>query len=319
MMTLADAALIHGYLDGTIVTEDFARLQDLLRGSAEARRALRDLSTVDAKLTEMAAVNPLAMQVLPMSPLSSPPGIARWFQWRPLAAAAAGLVIGLFSATMVLGYVLPHAGRVTMLLDEGFESGPAPLVTGLPARADVWSGDFSEVVGEQQGVKPKGGERMLRFLRADYEGKPNAEGSYVADLYRLVDLRPYRQDFADGNAKVQISAAFNAIPFRQEEAYSCAVSVYALDAEMTRNVASLNEAMDANGSLAMARKRLANLDRDPGTWQKLEEELRLPAETELLLVHLAVIPAGKSPKRITFDGQYVDDVRITLVRRSSVP
>ena len=163
------------------------------------------------------------------------------------------------------------------------------------------------------------GGKMLRFLRADYKGKPNADGSYIADLYRLVDLRPYRQDLADGNAKVQISAAFNAIPFSQEEAYSCSVSGYALDAEMARNAASLHDAIDANGSLAMARKRLANLDRDPGTWQKLDEELRLPAETEFLLVHIAVIPTGKSPRRITFDGQYVDDVRITLVRRSPVP
>jgi hypothetical protein len=160
---------------------------------------------------------------------------------------------------------------------------------------------------------------MLRFLRADYEGKANPEGSYVGDLYRLIDLRPYRQEFADGNAAVQVSAAFNAIAFPQEEAYSCLISIYALDAGMAMNRASLADAMNANGSLAMARKRLPAMDRDPHTWQKVEEELRLPPETEFLVVHLAVMHGPKSRKRVTFDGHYVDDVRVTLVRRSSVP
>lgn len=318
-MTSAALDLIHAYLNGSISSEDFARLQDLLRTSAEARRALRDLSTVDAKLTELAVANPAAARMVRVSPALPLAASSRWFQWRPLLAAAAGLVIGLFSATVVLGYFVPRMGRVTTLLDEGFESGPAPLVTGLPAGAGVWSGDFSEVVGEQQGVKPESGRKMFRFLRADYEGKANAEGSYVGDLYRLIDLRAYREEFDDGNATVHVSAAFNAIAFPKEEAYSCMISVHALDSEMAMSPAGLTEAMSANGSLATARKRLPALDRDPGTWQRVDEELRLPAETEFLLIHLVVIDATKGRKRITFDGHYIDDVRVTLTRRSALP
>jgi hypothetical protein len=318
-MTASELDLIHGYLSGTISTEDFARLQDVLRASAEARRVLRDLSTVDAKLTEMAVGNPVATRVVKMSQALSPARATRWFQWRPLLAAAAGLVIGLFSATVVLGYFVPRMSKVTTLVDEGFESGPAPLVTGLPDRAGLWSGDFSEIVGEQQGVKPESGGKMFRFLRADYEGKVNSEGSYVGDLYRLIDLRPYREEFDDGNATVHVSAAFNAIAFPKDEAYACLVSVNALDDEMTMSPANLAEAMSANGSLATARKRLPALDRDPATWQRVEEELRVPAETDFLLIHLVVINATRGGKRITFDGHYIDDVRVTLTRRSPLP
>jgi hypothetical protein len=318
-MTSSELDLIHAYLNGTISPGDFARLQELLRASADARHTLRDLATVDAKLTEMAVVNPAAARVVKMSALSSKRA-TRWFQWRPLLAAAAGLIIGLFSATMVLGHFVPRMNKVTTLVDEGFEAGPAPLVTGLPDRAGVWSGDFSEIVGEQQGVKPESGSKMFRILRADYEGKVNAEGSYVGDLYRLIDLRAYREEIDDGNATVHVSAAFNAIAFPKEEAYACLVSVNALDDEMATSPANLTEAMSANGSLATARKRLPALDRDPATWQQVDEELRLPAETEYLLVHLVMINTTKEPKkRITFDGHYVDDVRVTLTRRSAVP
>jgi len=235
-MTPSDFELIQAYLNGTIGAEDFERLQALLRGSAAARRALRDLSTVDAKLTEMAALDLSAMRELKAAPTaSSSPRDSRWFQWRPMLAAAAGLIVGLFSATAVFGYMLPHSGKQAVLLNDGFESGPAPLVTGAPLQAGVWSGDYSEVVSEQQGVKPESGTKMLRILRADYEGKPRPEGSYVGDLYRLIDLRSFRQALADGNAVAQMSAVFNAAPFPKEEAYSCVVSLYALSADMATN------------------------------------------------------------------------------------
>ncbi|HEY2341960.1 MAG TPA: hypothetical protein VGH90_02970, partial [Chthoniobacteraceae bacterium] len=63
--------LIHQYLDGTISKPGFDRLQDLLRKSAEFRKALRDLAAVDAKLTEMAAADPAALPLL-QYPLTQP-------------------------------------------------------------------------------------------------------------------------------------------------------------------------------------------------------------------------------------------------------
>ncbi len=49
---------------------------------------------------------------------------------------------------------------------------------------------------------------MLRLLRADYDGKPSADG-YVTDLYQLIDLRPYQREFADDGAVLEFSAAYN--------------------------------------------------------------------------------------------------------------
>ena len=202
------------------------------------------------------------------------------------------------------------------LLQERFEFGPAPLVLGVPIETGKWSGDFSEVAGEQQGVKAKTGAKMLRFLRADYEGKTKHEGNYYADVYRLIDVRPHRRDLAAGGAAVCLSAAFNAFAFPQEEGFWCSVAIHALGSPSPGDHDQGREWAIYSNSLAMVRDRRMKLDRDPATWQRVDAELRLPPDTEFLLIRLSVDHAHPSQRRATFDGHYLDDVRLSLVRRS---
>jgi anti-sigma factor RsiW len=96
-MKQAELDLLHGYLDGTISDVDFAELQSLLRESAEARRTLRALATVDAKLQELAGLSERTMELLGTPP--PPPSRARshydLLAWSSLAAAAACVALAL--------------------------------------------------------------------------------------------------------------------------------------------------------------------------------------------------------------------------------
>ncbi len=241
-------------------------------------------------------------------------------QWNPLrAATAAGIVFGVLCTSVVFGFTLSGLRNTITLLHESFESGPAPLGVGRPDKADVWSGDYSEIVGEQQSVKPESGLRMLRFLRADYEGKPKPEGSYAGDLYRLIDLRPYGHEFTHGSTVVQASAGFNSAYFPERERYACAVRVYALCAEMVMSGALLNGDSLRDGALATASKAMPQLDRDPRYWQRVESELRLPAVVEFLLIHVSVSNLTKDEVKDAFRGHYLDDVRVSLIQRSPLP
>jgi hypothetical protein len=225
----------------------------------------------------------------------------------------------MFCTSVVFAHVRPSLGKVLTLLQEGFESRPAPEVTGLPREIGKWSGDFTEIVSEQQGVKPASGKKMLRFLRADYEGKVKPEGSYFSDVYRLVDVRAYRREFGDGGAVAQLSAVFDAFAFPSGESFDCSVSLHALDAETALALRENPNANITRESLAMACSNRARLDRDPKTWQPVSAELRLPAHTDFLLLHLAVAHSTASQRRVTFDGHYLDDVRLTLGRRVPLP
>lgn len=315
-MTQDQLDLLHRYLDRTIGEEDFDRLQTLLRESAEARGMLRDLSTVNAKLEQLAAANPEMPGVSP----SAPRGVARagWLQWRPLAAAAAGLVLGLFSASMVFAYVSPFAEKAAVLLQESFESGPPPRVTGVPTEPGGWSGDYSEVVGEQQGVKPASGRRMLRFVRGDYEGRAIPQ-SHSSDVFRLVDVRRYRQEFADGRALVQLTALFNAAPFSEEETYYCTLTIFALDAGLVGEALRADNVLSSE-SLAYSRSSKVVLDHDPATWQPVSNELRLPPNTEYLMIRMGMSNDTKpaSRRKADFAGHYADKVQLVLAHRREI-
>ena len=308
--------LVRRYLDGAATAEETQTLEALIMRDPAIRREFLRYAHLDAALagnlrpTMFEGVLRSARQTAQASVKPR----SRWLQWRPLAAAAAGLVIGLLCASVVFAYVGTSLGKVVTLLNESFESGPAPLAKGVPVEPGVWSGDYTEVVGEQQGVKPASGRKMLRVLRTDYEGKPEVEENRVGDIYRLIDLRPYRQEFADGSAVVQASAAFNAVEFAGGK-FLGRMAIYAFDAESVSN-----GALHAVGplrawhetSLAAAKSGKVLLDRDPVTWQRQTCDLRLPANTDFLLIHL-MIPAkkGTSPERV-FAGHYIDDVRLTL-------
>jgi ferric-dicitrate binding protein FerR (iron transport regulator) len=95
-MTQDQLDLLHGYLNGTLDEADFAQFQSLLRDSAEARRTLRSLSTVQTKLTQLAAIHPETVRLLSETARQSGPSF-RWLSWRPLTAAAAVVLIGVVS------------------------------------------------------------------------------------------------------------------------------------------------------------------------------------------------------------------------------
>jgi hypothetical protein len=159
---------------------------------------------------------------------------------------------------------------------------------------------------------------MLRFLRTDFEGKLNPEGGHVGDIYRLIDMRPYRQEFADGGAVVQLSAAFNTFEFPADERYECSLTLYALDAESVKN-GSTRSGIKLDEAPLGSQKRRMKLDRSPATWQRLTSELRLPPDTDFLMVRICIQYAVKSAPRQTFAGHYVDDVRLTMARRNPLP
>ncbi len=321
-MHTSELELLHRYLDATLPDTEADALQTLLRESAEARRMLRDLAMVDTKLSELAATStagPLPTdiaQVRPSAAKAAAMDLSGRISWRTLGGLALGLVIGVAFSSVAWAYAVPRwldaVGQATTLVNEGFESTVAPLVSGLPKTPEVWGGDFTEVTAAHQGVAPASGGKMLRIVRADYEGKANSTSSYCGDLFRIVDLRPYRQQLANGKSTVELSAVFNAATFPEAEQYRCSLAIHALTADVATGPDPLNGALLANGSLAMTRQSCPLMDRDPATWQPLEGAMLLPAETEFLLIHIGVNHIPKFQSRVSFDGHYLDNVRLTL-------
>jgi hypothetical protein len=300
-----------------------AELNMLLRDNPEARPIMARLMVDEEALISRLREDGIVELLEPAPTHKTAPHMrTRWFAWRPLTAMTAGVVFGLFGASVLFGFG-PGGRRqekVTSLLVESFESGPAPLITGVPQQVNQWSGDFSELVGEQQGVKPAQGTKMARVLRSDFEGKVSSKRNFQGDLMRVVDVRPFSRQINGGEVVMSASALFNAAPFPETERYDGVVTIYALDALGSTEKTLLED------SLAHSYGLRPSLDRDPGTWEQATSRLQLPAGTEFVILKVSVRrwPKDKEsqsslPSPVTFAGHFVDGVRASIHVRNTTP
>jgi hypothetical protein len=201
-------------------------LNMLLRENANARAIMPRLMVDEQALISRFRDDSIVALLKPVQAADLPLRTSRrLLAWRPLAAAAAGLLIGLFSASMVFGFGVRPLERVASLFQESFENGSAPFVTGMPQELNQWSGDYSEIVDAQQGMKPKDGRKMVRLLRSDFEGKTSSKPSRQGDLMRVVDVRPFLREAGGGEVVITLSALLNAAPFPDAEGYDGAVTL----------------------------------------------------------------------------------------------
>ena len=88
-MKIDPLELADRYLAGTASAEDFRALQDLLRADPAFRRKFARYANIDAALGSGKVLgNPIvSADFSPRTPITK-----GWFAWRPLVAAAAGLL-----------------------------------------------------------------------------------------------------------------------------------------------------------------------------------------------------------------------------------
>lgn len=306
--------LFCAYTDERLTREEKAELQEALRQDPHARQRWFAHVDLEDGLHDL-------VQTRTSPSLAIAEGRSRKAGLRPLLAAAAGLALGLFSASMVFGFGFAPRVQTTALFHDSFESEETPATQGKPTAPGGWSGDHTEVVGHQGGVQPAQGNKMLRFLRGD-DALEHLPDSRSSDIFRLLDVRPYQQDLADGGGVVRLSALFNATPEGVADPISCTLMLYALDARLVEGrkpgspMPNLRRHM-----LAFSQTSRVKMDADATSWQAASNELRLPPETDYLMIQIGVTHDTTEPgKRLdSFGHHYADQVHVTLARLPEVP
>ena len=321
--------LIQGFLDDSLTPGEQTELESAILRSEAVRKRFWELAEVHGLLkqaTDVAwpagGVHSAVSTTEPRERMRSSHSRRRRLAGLRLMNRSAlmlvvGVAIGVLAASMAWAIAsVPSHARFD-LLDESFEDSPDPKAIGLSTERNRWCGDLSQVVGAEQGVRPVHGQSMLKYLRADYPGKQNASESYCSDLYRLIDLRPYREQLEAGMTVAELSAAFNAGAYPEDEWYVCGLGMYAISSEMAANTSSLLAMLNSNESLAMTRMTCPRLDRDPATWQKVACSLEIPADADVLLLHLSISHTHNrnyTKRHIDFGEHYIDDIRMGLTR-----
>ena len=300
--------LFNAALNGTLTDAERPQLAALLKSSPEARQLWFLYHDNECGLSELkiATAVTATRHVLP-SPgdVSAPRKTSPWLQWRAVTAAAAGLAIGLFGASVVYG-IAAHRGaekRTPLpVFAPGFEDVQMPLDAGFPAGAGRWSGDAAQVVAAENGVQAKQGRFMLRM-------EPVAKSP--SRIFQVLDLRTLPPNAGGESREIEISAAFATGVAESSVRYM--IRAFA--------VTEAPEDLDAawfdrrDESIASAAK---GLDAPPGAtgWQTLDVNIHVPRAARGLVLFFGVRTPDRAARTVP---HYLDDVRVSLVASGPLP
>jgi hypothetical protein len=286
--------------DGNASSEELKQLEANLREDPDFREAYLRYINLDVALGTVG-------KAAPCPSLTALPHRTRWFTWRPLTAAAAGIVFGMFCTSMVFGFVVQRTAVKKMPLsvfDAGLEATKQILNDGLPSQAGQWGMDDAKVVPADGNVTPLAGQHMLRLEPIPREKDVK---NHTSRAYQVLDLRSLPAAAMTGDAEVEVSASFCATDSEASSRYLIrAIALDEAPAQATKNFWSK---VESDGVVSESQR----FDTAPGShgWQTFSMTLRLPpGSTTLVLIFGAVPPEVPSrPASV----HYLDEVQVALL------
>jgi hypothetical protein len=306
--------LFNAALNGTLTAAERPQLAALLKSSAEARQLWYLYHDNECGLSELkhaAATTAARGARLASGGGPSPWQTSPWLQWRSLTAAAAGLVLGMFGASVVYGIAV-HRGaekRTPLaVFAPGFENAQMALVNGMPRGAGQWGGDPAQVVTSEHGVQPKEGRYMLQVGQSD---------KTAWRLCQVLDLQSLPPGGSGESREIEISASLALAG--AETAVRFFLRAFAVTEAPEELDAAWLDRRDE--SIASATR---GHDIPPGTqgWQTLGVSMQVPRTARSLVLFLGVRAPDKETRNSPMylatreSPMYLDDVRVTLVTPS---
>lgn len=288
----------------SLTPEEHEELQAHLRNDAEARRWWFVHQDVEIGLRAQVVAGRFTAPKAPKTRAIFP-----WLSWRPLTAAAAGLVFGLFSAAMAFALAVPRMKldhqRVVPLFQESFEEVNAPPGRGFPREAGVWSGDFSAVVSAEEGRSPKEGLLMARLAPV--------EGRKFCVAARIVDLAELPPGSATETRTVEVSASFHGMDSEGGNQNQIRLAAFA---EAPQEVKAIwNQDARLEQALLHLGRTVKTKPGEDG-WQTLKASMEIPAGTRSLVIYLGAAVANEAEPKTP---HYLDDIHAQILITETTP
>jgi hypothetical protein len=282
--------LIDALIEGDITEADFLRLEAEMSIDPVARKAYFDRVALTQALTEEAS-SASAMKAAPKMKLPQ-----SWISWRPLTAAAAGLVIGLFSASLVFGFAGGFSEGMTRsdiaVAEADFERAEMKLEQGFPSGPQAWAVDDAEV------SSIKGGGKALRLL-------PRMEHPYS----RAVQIVDVRQVGAGRAWSLELSARF----MNSDLAHACRYKLRLIGFAETAD-ALQPFPLETSDEGLVSSSQVLDVPVGADGWHGVTTVMPLPPEVKTVVIWLG---ASTRPQPGPKVAHWVDDVRLQLLSTSS--
>jgi hypothetical protein len=285
MNTTRFEELLISHEDGTLSANELAELKFTLRHHPEARRRLVE-----------AGVMSVAASAHEPKPVSMPRAL-RWQSLRPWMAAAAGIVIGCFSTTLVMALNSGIRQFALLLANPGFEQPQALPQMHLVPVSGQWSGITTEIV-EGGGARPqaRSGLRMMKLGPA-----PEGKGYFANLMTDLSSSRPLTSE----SLQVEVTAWYHASRPNQNEHYSLNVATFAHAAEEVSRLWENTWRDMRDASLTTTGRALFPTAAEPG-WHSITVRLDVPPQARTLVISMGSNTPGPVSARTD---HYMDDVQ----------
>ena len=308
--------LFSAALNDTLTDEEKRQLAALLKSSAEARQLWFLYHDNECGLAELKHAAATTSEVMAAKSKVQPQRqTARWQQWRPLTAAAAGLAIGLFSASVVYGFVSQRMGVVKkvplVVYDPGLENAEASFARSLPKGVGQWGADSATVVMAENGVRPLQGQRMLRL---DPIPREKDVKNHASRVYQVLALRSLPILGVAGDVEVQVTASFSAANADVTSRYL--IRAFALNETPEQATKGFWPKTQEDGVVSVA-QRFETSAGDRG-WHTFSLKMPLPRGAQSLVFILGAEPVDDASPQTS--PHYLDDVHVSvLIPQAAMP
>lgn len=305
--------LIHRYITGQTSDEETRHLEASLKADDElADLYLRHIE-LEVALETQASSAQITRDLLsaPAEPVTR--RSTNWYAWRPLTAAAAGIVFGMLCTSVVFGFVNQRAAvkKVPLLaFDAGLEDVTQTLKDGLPDHVGQWGMDEASIVAAEENVLPLQGERMLR-LEPIPPQKPVK--NHTSRAYQMLDLRSQPVAMMNGEVEAEVTASFCATNSDLSSRYL--IRAIALDEEPETATKNFWSKVESDGVVSESQR----FDTPPGKsgWHTFSMKLRLPPGSKTLVLIFGAVPPEDTSRPALV--HYLDDVQVSLLTPQPLP
>jgi hypothetical protein len=295
--------LMRRYLEGVASLEETQELESLIVKDVGVRQDFLRYTHLDSALAGVRRSQPSV----------AAPRRSVWLSWRPLTAAAAGIVFGMLCTSVVFGFVNQQAAvkKVPLLaFDAGLEDVTQTLKDGLPDRVGQWGMDEASIVVAEENVLPLQGERMLR-LEPIPPQKPVK--NHTSRVYQMLDLRSQPVAMMNGEVEAEVTASFCATNSDLSSRYL--IRAIALDEAPETATKNFWSKVESDGVVSESQR----FDTLPGKsgWHTFSMKLRLPPGSQTLVLIFGAVPSEDTSRPALV--HYLDDVQASLLTPPPLP
>jgi hypothetical protein len=309
--------LIDAWREETLTQAEASELSRILRQDEDARRIFKDEAhmhgllhrTVAAAAVEWTAVN------LPGSAeVRGGRNPSRRFGgglFRPIVAAAAGLVFGAFCTSVLWAVADSKMGgskKLQIALADTARDGRIP--SGFPRTAGALGGDYATLESTGAG-RTKTHGNLLRFMEAGADENDPNPAPTSCDVSQLVDLSQYRSLTHTGKATLELSASFSdaSAGLSPNQRFYCWILVFqGKPSEIDPWPGAIKSAI-ASSLQHLPPSRL----KGPSQWSRHRVQCTVPENADYAVIQIGVVNLDKAAKGpAQFGAQYADDIQLVL-------